>query len=72
MTSQSTTAKQGKARFRFITDIYGELKKVVWLTRQEVIYLTTLVLIITIIVGLILGVLDYGFTRLVNDVFIGG
>ena len=70
MTSRGTTAKQGRARFKFITDTFAELKKVVWLTRQEVIYLTTLVLIVTIIVGLILGVLDYGFTRLVNDVFI--
>ena len=34
--------------------------------------LTGLVLIITIIVGIFLGVIDYGFTRLVNDLLLGG
>ena len=64
-------AKRSRARFRFISDIISELKKVVWLTRRELIYLTTLVLITAAVAGLILGVLDYGFTRLVN-VFLGG
>lgn len=71
MTSRSTTGKRSRPRFRFISETIGELKKVVWLTRQEVIYLTTLVLIVTIALGLILGVVDYSFSRLVNDIFIG-
>jgi preprotein translocase subunit SecE len=49
----------------------GELKKVTWLTRREIIYLTTLVLIMAAIAGLVLGVLDFGFTRLI-DVILGG
>ena len=58
------------SRFRFIGETIGELKKVTWLTRREIAYLTFLVLIISLVTGLILGVVDYGFTRLVNEVFL--
>jgi len=57
---------------RFITEIIAELRKVVWLTRREAAYLTALVLLVAITVGLVLGVIDYGFTRLVNDLLLGG
>ena len=65
------TVKPSGSRFRFIGETISELKKVVWLTRREAIYLTALVLVVTIVVGLIMGVLDYGFTRLVNELFLG-
>ncbi len=71
MKRQTVTAKPSRSRFRFFGETISELKKVVWLTRRELIYLTTLVLITAAVAGLILGVLDYGFTRLVN-VFLGG
>jgi preprotein translocase subunit SecE len=60
-----------RSRFRFIGDIIAELKKVVWLSRQEVVYLTFLVLVVTIAVAIILGAFDFGFGRLVNDFFLG-
>ncbi len=66
-----STAKRSGSRFRFISEIIAELKKVVWLTRREAAYLTVLVLIVTIAVGLLLGVIDYGFTNLVDKLFIG-
>ena len=72
MTQRSATAKRSGLRFRFISDTIAELRKVVWLTRREIAYLTTLVLIVAATVGLILGVIDYGFSALVNNVFIGG
>ncbi|MFC2034700.1 preprotein translocase subunit SecE [Chloroflexota bacterium] len=50
----------------------AELKKVVWLSRREIAYLTALVLMVSIVTGIVLGAIDFGFTRLVNDVFIGG
>ena len=68
--TQSTT-KRSSSRFRFISEIIAELKKVVWLTRREAAYLTVLVLIVTIAVGLFLGAIDYGFTNLVDKLFIG-
>jgi preprotein translocase subunit SecE len=72
MRSRSATAKRKSSRFKFFGDIIAELKKVVWLSRQEVIYLTTMVIIVAAIVGLILGVLDYGFSKLINNLFLGG
>jgi len=53
-------------------EIIAELRKVVWPTRQEAIRLTIMVLIVCLIVGIILGTLDYGFTQLVRKVFLGG
>ena len=52
--------------------IINELKKVVWLTRREVAYLTVLVIIVTIIAGISLGALDFGFSELVGRVFVPG
>ena len=65
------TTKRSGSRFRFISEIIAELKKVVWLTRREAAYLTVLVLIVAIGVGLVLGAIDYGFTNLVDKLFIG-
>jgi preprotein translocase SecE subunit len=69
MTHRTTTKR---SRFSFIGETIAELKKVVWLTRREAAYLTFMVLVVTIIVGLILGAFDYGFTRLVDKFFLGG
>ena len=70
MTHRGVTTK--RSRFRFIGETIAELKKVVWLTRREAAYLTFLVLLVAITVGLILGAFDYGFTRLVDTFFLGG
>ncbi len=72
MTSGSTVAKRGSPRFKFIGETIAELKKVVWLTRREVTYLTGLVLIVCLTVGAILAIIDYGFTKLLNVIFTGG
>jgi preprotein translocase subunit SecE len=66
---RNAPVKRSSRRFGFFTDIIAELKKVVWLSRREAAYLTALVLIVAIVMGLILGLFDYGFTRLVNDIF---
>jgi preprotein translocase subunit SecE len=66
------TAKRKGSRFRFIGDIIAELKKVVWLSRREALYLTGLVLIVAIITGIVLGGVDFGFTQLVEKFFLGG
>jgi len=72
MTHHTATTKRSGLRFRFIGETIGELRKVVWLTRREALYLTFLVLVVAIVAGLILGVLDYGFTHLVESLFGGG
>ena len=71
MTHHTVTAKKSGSRFRFIGETVNELKKVVWLTKREAAYLTVLVIIVAGIVGIILGAIDYGFTRLVDGIFLG-
>ena len=71
MTSQGAAAKKGSQRFKFINATIAELKKVVWLSRREVVYLTSLVLIVIIVVGAFLGVVDFGFAKLVDGLFLG-
>jgi preprotein translocase subunit SecE len=53
-----------KSRFHFLVEVIAELRKAHWPTRQEALRLSGLVLAVIIAVGLILGVLDLGFTRL--------
>ena len=71
MTHHTTAKRSGLRLFRYVGDIISELRKVVWLTRREVTYLTVLVLIVSVTAGIILGTLDYGFTGLVDKVFLG-
>ncbi len=71
MAHRIATPKKSGPRFRFIGEIIAELKKAVWLTRREVIYLTTLVLIVALAAGIVLGALDYGFSELFNRLFLG-
>ena len=66
------TTKRIGSRFRFIGDIIAELKKVVWLSRREAIYLTGLVLIVAVATGVVLGGIDFGFTQLIEKLFLGG
>ena len=72
MTHHTTAKRSGFRLFRYFGEIINELKKVVWLTRREVAYLTVLVLIVAMAAGIMLGLLDYGFTRLIDEVFVGG
>ena len=68
---QAGTVKSIGSRFRFIGETVSELRKVVWLNRREALYLTGLVLVVAGTVGVILAVLDYGFTRLIDGLFLG-
>jgi len=70
MTQPVVAKKKGFRLFNYFAEIINELKKVVWLSRREIVYLTGLVLIVTIITGIVLGALDFGFTELVNKVFL--
>jgi preprotein translocase subunit SecE len=72
MTQQTATRRKGFRLFNYVGEIVNELKKVVWLTRREIVYLTGLVLVVVIITGIVLGLLDYGFSQLVDRIFLGG
>ena len=71
MTHHTAAKRSGFRLFNYIGDIAGELRKVVWLTRREVAYLTVMVLTVSIIAGILLGALDFGFAAIVDKVFLG-
>lgn len=52
----------------FLKETQDELKKVVWPTKQEVIRLTTVVILVSLIVGVFLGGLDFVFTKIMEVV----
>ena len=67
-------AKSGKGsipkRFvRFIKDYKSELKKVVWPSWQSVVKNTVIVLIMCLIVGVVIWVLDFGLSKLLDVLF---
>ncbi len=72
MTQQVATKKRRFRLFSYVGEIINELKKVVWLTRRELAYLTVLVIIVTITAGVALGALDFGFSELVGKLFLAG
>jgi preprotein translocase subunit SecE len=58
------SAPERKSRFSFFVEVVAELRKAHWPSRQEALRLSILVLAVCVVVGLILGALDLGFTRL--------
>jgi preprotein translocase SecE subunit len=71
MTTHALAVKPaGNRLIRFFGGIWSELKKVVWLSRREVTYLTTLVIIVSIAAGIVLGAFDYGFSQLVDRILV--
>jgi preprotein translocase subunit SecE len=47
----------------FVRQTYDELKQVVWPTRKEIFRLTTIVIILSILMGLYIGGLDWILTK---------
>lgn len=54
---------------QFFKDSYGELKKVVWPSKDSVIASTKIVLVSTLIVALFLGVVDLVLVRGIDMFF---
>ena len=52
---------------RWAMDIIAELRKVTWPSRQEVFHLTSVVLIVSAIIGALLGFADMGFSWVVEQ-----
>lgn len=49
--------------FQFLKEARLELKKVSWPTRKELVGSTTLVVIVSVLAGLVLGVFDMIFSQ---------
>ena len=59
----------GRLQPRFAADIFSELRKVTWPTFAETRYLTVVVAIVAVVVGLFLGGIDLMFGWAVEKLF---
>lgn len=57
-------------RPRFAMDIISELRKVTWPDRQEVTHLTVVVIVVSLMLGAVLGGIDIGFGWLVDNLLL--
>ncbi len=55
---------------QFLREAYSEMKKVSWPTREQTIQYTTLVIVISILIAIFLGILDYMFGSFIKDVIL--
>ncbi|MEA3327571.1 MAG: preprotein translocase subunit SecE [Chloroflexota bacterium] len=53
---------------RFWRETVGELRKVTWPTPPEAWKMTRLVLVVMVVMAMILGILDYAFSKLISFV----
>ncbi|MFQ5933873.1 MAG: preprotein translocase subunit SecE [Dehalococcoidia bacterium] len=56
-------------RFRFVGEVIGELRKVNWPSREETKRLTTMVVIVSVAMGILLGVVDEAFSFVADALF---
>ena len=56
--------------FRIFGEVVGEIRRVTWPTRQETMRLTLMVISVAVVIGIFLGIVDLGFSRLL-DVLLG-
>jgi len=66
MAKAQAVVKEPNAIVRYYRETVGELKKVVWPTREEALRLTWIVLAVITVMGAILGTADYLFTQLIR------
>ena len=73
MTATSTVSghREPRRRFRFIKECWGELQKVEWPSRAQVIQGTVVVIIACVIVGTFLYTCDQFFKPFVRNVLLG-
>jgi preprotein translocase subunit SecE len=55
---------------RYVIDIIDELRKVVWPSKDETRSLTTVVIIVAVAVGALLGTVDWVFNRVLENILL--
>lgn len=66
---QSKLSKNWAAFTRNLKDIRLELKKVVWPTKEQLINNTVSVLTACFLIGLLIWVIDFGLSSILNVIF---
>ena len=67
MTRAKSAKPSENALSRYLRETRGELRKVTWPTRQESQRLTAIVLGVTAVMAIFLGILDFVFSRTVQE-----
>jgi preprotein translocase subunit SecE len=60
---RKNTRQQPNAIRRYINETMGELRKVSWPTRKEATNLTVIVIVVTVGMGLFLGLFDFIYSK---------
>lgn len=66
MAEKIVKVKKEKGLARWWRETIGELRKVVWPTPKEAWQLTKIVLLVMLAMGIVLGGLDFVFTKLIG------
>ena len=61
-----TNSKAGQKISKFFKDYKSEIKKVVWMPRKDLLKSTAIVLVVLVGACIIIGLLDLGFSSLLN------
>ena len=61
--------KNGQGLAKLVREIRAELKKVIWPNKTQLINNTVTVLLFCLIVGAIIWIADFGFTKIAEVVF---
>ncbi len=67
----STRRSGGASVARLPREVITELRRVTWPSREEAVRLTIMVLIVSTVVGLFLGGVDYVFNFLMTEFILG-
>ena len=60
------SARRSRGIFAFIGEVWTELNRVTWPSRDTAFRLTMLVLVVTIVAAIFLGIWDFGFTQIAD------
>ena len=61
-----TENKNSASKENWFTGVKSEFGKIIWPTKESLARQTTAVVVVSVIVGLIIAVLDFGIQELVN------
>ena len=62
-------AKSGWDRLQFLREVRGELRKVSWPRREEVVNYSIVVLVVLVLLTTAIGLLDWGFSEAILKLF---
>ena len=63
----STDTARRAFSFRYFGETFSELRRVTWPNREETVRLSIMVISVAVAVGIILGLIDLGFSRLFDQ-----